>query len=1064
MTRSEAYRNAEKKIQEALASGGRSLELKGMELTEVPESLCDLVELRSLDLSNNQLTSLPEWLVQLKQLHSLDLHNNKVTALPQGLSRLTHLESLSLRRCGLTSLPEDFQELEQLRTLDLGNSNLGYFPDGIRRMKRLLTLFIFGNRLTEIPEWIGEIRSLMSLSIEANEITDLPLSLGRLLKLVSLRLGDLVDGGNPLQTLPVCVRHLKGLKKLQADKCQLEALPDWVGELVALNTLRLDENRLTDLPQSLELLPLETLSLNGNPLNPELAAAYKEGPSAVKQYLRARAEAHVELNEAKLILVGEGEVGKSCLLGALRGDPWIENRVTTHGIEIKPVSVSNSETGKQMTLNGWDFGGQKVYRPTHQLFFSAPALYLVVWKPREGPQQGAVEYWIKTIKHRTGQDAKVLVVATHGGPQQRQPDIDPQDLRDKLGADTILGFFHVDSKPAKAGAEQLGIAELRKAIGDVTATLPNVGRQVPASWSRVLTAIRERSEEDPYITYSQFLELCRYQGVLTELAATYAAILNELGYVIHYGRDDVLREIVILKPDWLAKAISFVLDDKTTRDRHGLVEHEHLNRLWSNPPYEGEKGYAQTLHSLFRRLMEQFDISYEVILDPFSGKPSNASLIAQLVPDSRPDLPDWGVEPNKGDEQRLQICRIVEVDQDQSASAEGLFFRLIVRLQRYSLGRNNFRDSVHWQRGLMLDDGYNGRALLEHVGNDVRISVRAAYPEFFLYELTKEVKWLVENPSEGWPGLRCDVMVPCVEPCGLSTPGRGLFEIGKLKDSKQQGMPKFPCAVSGCKQWQDIDSLLLNAPTARPTPEAPSSNDMRGLRQELATVFRRELMAKDRKDLLRFRSLKSDHRRMMSQADEQFEALMQTLTDEAKNGPRLFSFEPMVPGFFDRPTWISEKFRLTLWCEHSRLPLPELNGQSDKRGVYELNLPREWVVKAAPFLKALTATLSLVLPVAASATKLISDEAAFKRIEKQLDFGQKCAESVIKGGEQMGSWLGQGDSSNLDKGEAVRAQGSTLRELHAYLQEQDPGFGGLVSVQNKRREFLWVHPQFEKLY
>jgi GTPase SAR1 family protein len=38
----------------------------------------------------------------------------------------------------------------------------------------------------------------------------------------------------------------------------------------------------------------------------------------------------------------------------------------------------------EITLNGWDFGGQRVYRPTHQLFFSAPAVYLVVWKPREG--------------------------------------------------------------------------------------------------------------------------------------------------------------------------------------------------------------------------------------------------------------------------------------------------------------------------------------------------------------------------------------------------------------------------------------------------------------------------------------------------------------------------------------------------------------------------------------------------------------------------------------------------------------------------------------------------------
>jgi internalin A len=82
----------------------------------------------------------------------------------------------------------------------------------------------------------------------------------------------------------------------------------------------------------------------------------------------------VVLNEAKLILIGEGEVGKSCLLGALRGDPWEEGRLTTHGIEIKPVKVTNSQTDAEITLNGWDFGGQPVYRPIHQLFFSAPAV------------------------------------------------------------------------------------------------------------------------------------------------------------------------------------------------------------------------------------------------------------------------------------------------------------------------------------------------------------------------------------------------------------------------------------------------------------------------------------------------------------------------------------------------------------------------------------------------------------------------------------------------------------------------------------------------------------------
>src|SRR6185295_12951981 len=113
---------------------------------------------------------------------------------------------------------------------------------------------------------------------------------------------------------------------------------------------------------------LRELHLANNPLNPELAAAYEEGLDAVKRYLRAKAEQQIVLNEAKLILVGEGEVGKSCLLGVLRGDPWekLEGLPSTHGIEIKPVKVTDSKSGSEITLNGWDFGGQRVYRPTHQ--------------------------------------------------------------------------------------------------------------------------------------------------------------------------------------------------------------------------------------------------------------------------------------------------------------------------------------------------------------------------------------------------------------------------------------------------------------------------------------------------------------------------------------------------------------------------------------------------------------------------------------------------------------------------------------------------------------------------
>lgn len=271
-----------------------------------------------------------------------------------------------------------------------------------------------------------------------------------------------------------------------------------------------------------------------------------------------------------------------------------------------------------------------------------------------------------------------------------------------------------------------------------------------------------------------------------------------------------------------------------------------------------------------------------------------------------------------------------------------------------------------------------------------------------------------------------------------------------------------PCPVSGCDEWQNIDCLLNNAPTTPPPSQAIGTEQFRGIMNELK-VIRKGFVILDSRDEKRFQELSQGQRIILSKGDQQFADLMQMFTDEAKDGPRLFSFKPIEPGFGDRPKWISAKFQLTLWCEHARQPLPALNPDDKKKGVYELDLPREWFTKAIPYLKLLTGTLSLVLPVADSATKFMLDDTTYKAIEEQLDLGQKTIESTLKGSDMALTGQSKGDASFLE-GDAIRAQGSILRELHALLKQKDPSFGGLVRVQNKRWEFLWVHPQFVDEY
>jgi internalin A len=199
--------------------------------------------------------------------------------------------------------------------------------------------------------------------------------------------------------------------------------------------------------------------------------------------------------------------------------------------------------------------------------------------------------------------------------------------------------------------------------------------------------------------------------------------------------------------------------------------------------------------------------------------------------------------------------------------------------------------------------------------------------------------------------------------------------------------------------------------------------------------------------------------------------LLTALTDPAKDGPRLFSFEPVDPGFWDKPKWIAQKFRMILWCEHSRLPLSILNGEDGTNGIYEIELTRDWIKRASPILRILSVTLKLTLPIAIPGTELATDDTEYKAITEQLEFGVKSAESFLQGIEKLGDWLVNSDATEFDQTtentrSAIRAQGSVLRELHALLKEQDSAnsFGSLERVQNKRGEFLWIHPKYIDQY
>ena len=125
--------------------------------------------------------------------------------------------------------------------------------------------------------------------------------------------------GKGISQLPDEIGELANLRQLYLSTNKLTSLPESIGNLTNLHQLWLDGNQLTTLPSSLSRLKrMGELKLAGNPLNPAVQSAYNAGLKELRAYLRSLEEAE-PLYEAKLVLVGEGGVGKTTLLKALTG-------------------------------------------------------------------------------------------------------------------------------------------------------------------------------------------------------------------------------------------------------------------------------------------------------------------------------------------------------------------------------------------------------------------------------------------------------------------------------------------------------------------------------------------------------------------------------------------------------------------------------------------------------------------------------------------------------------------------------------------------------------------------
>ncbi|BFG20746.1 hypothetical protein CerSpe_070200 [Prunus speciosa] len=166
-------------------------------VTELPNSIGNLIHLRYLDLSHTAIERLPGALCKLYNLQTLLLSNcSSLLELPADIRKLINLQKLTLACCmSLTKLPAGTRELINLHHLDVWGTKIEEMPVQMGRLQSLRTLtdFVVGK---STGSSIGELRELLQLGG----------------KLSILKLQNVVDARDALQAN---MKDKKDLKELE---------------------------------------------------------------------------------------------------------------------------------------------------------------------------------------------------------------------------------------------------------------------------------------------------------------------------------------------------------------------------------------------------------------------------------------------------------------------------------------------------------------------------------------------------------------------------------------------------------------------------------------------------------------------------------------------------------------------------------------------------------------------------------------------------------------------------------------------------------------------------------
>ncbi|MGC1480572.1 MAG: COR domain-containing protein, partial [Chthoniobacterales bacterium] len=353
------------------------------------------------------------------------------------------------------------------------------------------------------------------------------------------------------------------------------------------------------------------------------------------------------LPDFKIMVLGNGRIGKTQICRRLLGESYIQDADSTHGITVTTTSLAahaGTEEAGDVLAHLWDFGGQDIYHGTHTLFMRSRAVFFVVWTPEsedrtEHQHQGIrfrnhrLDYWLEMVRQVGGPGSPVLLIQTRCDSVEdevRHPKA-PDALLDNFGFCKILHYSARENRGRAALDEaiQEAIGWTRKHQGYAKIGIVRLKVRRRLEKLREEDALLPPPDRKYRVLKKSFFELiCEEEGGVSS-ADHFLAYLHECGVLFHLP--GIFDNAIILDQEWALDAIYTVFNREKCwrhlRQTRGRFTRALLSTLvWQN--------YDSDQQAIFLDMMTSAGICFV-----HRKSDANAETETQYVaPDLLPDL------------------------------------------------------------------------------------------------------------------------------------------------------------------------------------------------------------------------------------------------------------------------------------------------------------------------------------------------------------------------------------------------------------------------------------------